>query len=90
MTLLKTNGSGDAKQWQVIVVAVVIIMAGSFLGIQMQQADSAIADLRNQLEKLETGHDQDTARLDESMRNRRNQIADLEERIAVVEERTRP
>lgn len=91
MTILK-NGNGDkgARQWQIIVVVVMIVMFSSFVGVQIQQADSAIAELEHMIEKLETGHEEDIARLDESMRNRRNQIADLEERIAVVEERTKP
>jgi len=58
------------------------------MGIQWQQAESDANSNRNEIHKLEEQHEADIARLDESNRNRRNQIADLEERIARLEERT--
>lgn len=52
--------------------------------------DTLLGQINIEIDKIIKSHDEDIARLDESNRTRRNQIADLEERIAILEERTRP
>ena len=99
MTEAPKNGSKG--QWKLWAVAAVLSILAAFLGVQWQSAidaadanNSKITSLitvhENDFDKLITDHEIDIARLDESNRNRRNQIADLEERIATLEERTRP
>jgi len=91
--------NGGKKQWQLWAVAAVISILAAFLGIQWQSAldaaarnDEKITQLisihETDIDKLNDSHDIDIARLDESNRNRRNQIAELESRIARLEERT--
>ena len=93
--------NGSKGQWKLWAVAAVISMLAAFVGIQWQTAIDAAAQNESKLEqltsiheadidKVEADHDTDIARLDESNRNRRNQIAELEERLATLEERTRP
>ena len=95
----KAPTNGSKGQWKLWAVASVIALLAGFLGIQWQSAidaaaanDAKITQLIQlhevDVEKLEVDHDADIARLDESNRNRRNQIAELEERIARLEERT--
>lgn len=77
------------NEWSKWLVAAILSLLAAFMTVQWQQAESEIAEVNNQLFHLEVEHGDDIARLDESMKTRRNQIADLEERIAVVEERTK-
>lgn len=70
------------------VFAVIFSITAAFLGVQWQSAIDSAAQNNKEITKLEDLHRADIARLDESNRNRRNQIADLEERIARLEERT--
>ena len=97
----KAPTNGNKKQWQLWAIAAVFSILAAALGIQWQSAidaaetnDAKITQLisihETDMEKVNADHEVDIARLDESNRNRRNQIADLEERIAIVEERTRP
>ena len=69
-------------------LAALISVSFAFLGAQLQQADDAATQNQKEIEQLESLHRGDVARLDEANRSRREQIADLEERIARVEERT--
>lgn len=71
-------------------VAASILVAIAMLSVQWQSAIDKTNVLQAEINELTVEHRQDIARLDESNRNRRNQLADLEERIAVIEERTRP
>ena len=91
--------NGKTKDWKLWVTAALLSILAGFMGIQWQTAIDAAASNEARLtqlivvhdddiEKMEADHDEDIARLDESNRNRRNQIADLEERIARLEERT--
>jgi len=77
------------NDWQKWMVAAVLALIMAMMGIQWQQAESDAQQNATDIRQLEQGHDDDIARLDESNRNRRNQIADLEERIARLEERTK-
>jgi len=77
------------NEWQKWMVAAVLALIMAMMGIQWQQAESDAKSNATEIRQLEERHAQDIARLDESNRNRRNQIADLEERIAILEERTR-
>ena len=72
-------------QWA---IAAVISVTVGFLDIQWQQAEDQATQNAVEIEKLEERHRTDIARLDESNRTRRNAIADLEERVARLEERT--
>ena len=96
---MTVGGNGKKGDWKLWAIAAVFSLLAGFLGIQWQSAIDAaavnnekITQLINlhesDVDKLNDSHDIDIARLDESNRNRRNQIADLEERIARVEERT--
>ena len=99
MTEAPKNGSKG--QWKLWAVAAVLSILAAFLGVQWQSAIDA-ADANNakitqlitvhesDFDKINADHEIDIARLDESNRNRRNQIAELEARIATLEERTRP
>ena len=96
----KPNGKTWRIQLGLALVGVLFSLMAAVLAVQWQSAiDTAAANTAN-IEKLEQDHkadinrienkfDAEISRLDESNRNQRNQIADLEERIAVVEERTR-
>lgn len=75
-------------KWQQYLLAAVISLAVGFFAIQWQQAESSIQELESEVFQLEQWHDEDIARLDEANRTRRNDIADIEERIARLEERT--
>ena len=77
-------------------VAVALSMAAAFLGVQFQESASdaeanskAIVKLEDQTEeglfRQENTFEQEIARLDESNTTRRNDLAALEERIAVLE-----
>lgn len=70
------------------IIAAIFSITAAFLGIQWQSAIDQAEQNNKEIVKLEDLHRADIARLDESNRNRRNQIADLEERIARLEERT--
>ena len=87
---MTSNGNGKSKMWwQILVpVALAMLIAIAVLTTQWQSAIDGISVLNKEVDKLFNTHKEDIARLDESNRNRRNQIADLEERIARVEERT--
>jgi len=76
-------------EWGKWLIAALISLLAAFFAVQWQQAESQIGDLNREMVQLETVHDRDVARLDESNRNRRNDLADLEERVAILEERTR-
>ena len=76
------------NEWQKWMVAAVLALIMAMMGIQWQQAESDAQQNRTEIRQLEERHQEDIARLDESNRNRRNQIADFEERIARLEERT--
>lgn len=98
------NGNGTTKvktTWLIplISAALAVVIAVAILTTQWQttldatnQNEKDIASLivshEADLVKMRDEHEADIARLDESNRNRRNQIADLEERIAILEERT--
>jgi len=88
-----------AKTGGMYVLLIVVSLTATFLGIQWQQTEAEVDQLTRsvlrvedeaeiEIEKLEVAHETDIARLDESNRTRRNDIADLEERIARLEERT--
>lgn len=77
------------NDWQKWMVAAVLALIMAMMGIQWQQAESDAHQNATEIRQLEERHSDDIARLDESNRNRRNQIADLEERIARLEERTK-
>ena len=69
-------------------MAAILSLIVGFMGVQWQQAEDTAAQNAKEIEQLEVLHRDDILRLDESNRNRRNQIADLEERVARLEERT--
>jgi hypothetical protein len=77
------------NDWQKWMVAAVLALIMAMMGIQWQQAESDAQQNATDIRQVESRHQDDIARLDESNRNRRNQIADLEERIARLEERTK-
>ena len=87
---MTSNGNGKSKMWwQILVpVALAMLIAIAVLTTQWQSAVDGIGVLNKEVDKLFSTHKEDIARLDGSNRNGRNQIADLEERIARVEERT--
>ena len=76
------------NDWQKWMVAAVLALIMAMMGIQWQQAESDAVQNATEIRQLEQRHEDDIARLDESNRNRRNQIAELESRIATLEERT--
>jgi len=86
-----TDVTGATKiPWTYVIgVAATLLIAIAMLTVQWQTAIDKSNGLEKELNNLTVEHRDDIARLDESNRNRRNQIADLEERIAVVEERTK-
>ena len=102
MTNGKPNGTTKVKTtWLIplISAALAVVVAVAVLTAQWQttldstnqnktQLSQLGIDHESDLTKLLQNHESDVARLDESNRNRRNQIADLEERIAILEERT--
>jgi len=75
-------------KWQQWLLASVLTLAFGLVGMQWQQAEDDATQNRERIVRLETQHDEDIARLDESNRTRRNDVAELEARIAVLEERT--
>ncbi len=77
------------NDWQKWMVAAIFSLMVALMAVQWQQAESDARNNATEIQKMEQRHEDDIARLDESNRNRRNQIADLEERIAILEERTR-
>jgi predicted nuclease with TOPRIM domain len=88
-----------AKTYGMYALLVLTSLTATFLGIQWQQTEAAVENLERNvaridseaeaaIDKLETQFRQEISRLDESNRTRRNDIADLEERIARLEERT--
>jgi archaellum component FlaC len=88
-----------AKTYGTYILLVVASLTATFLGIQWQQTEAAVENLERNvaridneaeaaIDKLESQFRQEISRLDESNRNRRNSLADLEERIARLEERT--
>ena len=86
---MTSNSNGNKTLWQALIpVALAMLVAIAILTTQWQSAIDGIAQLDREVTQLFDTHKEDIARLDESNRNRRNQIADLEERIARVEERT--
>ena len=78
----------DRKTLTTWSIAALITLMFTFMSIQWQQAIDESAQNAKEVTELEQRHREDVARLDESNRNRRNSIADLEERIAILEERT--
>ena len=86
--MTSTANGKKTGDWKLLAVAAVVSIMFAFLGVSWQAAIDAAEQNNKDIVKLEDTHDTDIARLDESNRNRRNQIADLEERIARVEERT--
>jgi len=80
--------NGNSKQWMVWGAGVILSLLIAMMAVQWQSSIDATNVNERDVEKLQQLHRDDVARLDESNRNRRNQIADLEERIARVEERT--
>lgn len=99
MTNGKPNGTTKVKTtWLIplISAALAVVVAVAVLTTQWQttldatnQNEKDIANLvvshESDLVKMRDEHEADIARLDESNRSRRNDIASLEERIAVVE-----
>ena len=99
-----TNDNGSTKvktSWLIPIVsaALAVTVAVAVLTAQWQTTldstnqnraniNQLVIDHEADLTRLLQVHEADVARLDESNRNRRNQIADLEERIAILEERT--
>jgi len=90
------KGNGFKSQWAIWAVAAVISLLAAFVGVQFQQARDGLTQNAKDLVKLEDATEDDQvrlekefeteiARLDESNRSRRNDIATLEERIAVLE-----
>ena len=86
--------------WQIWVAGVIISVIIGLMAVQWQSSVDNAEQNEERILKLDaihtedfrktaSDHDVDVARLDESNRNRRNQIADLEERIAILEERTK-
>jgi hypothetical protein len=95
----KLDGDKPIPRWMLVIGFVVISLSLTFTGIQWQQTEAAVDSLTQKVAKLEDDFEKDflrleqvidaeIARLDESNRNRRNDLADLEERVARVEERT--
>ena len=93
------NGK-KAVTWQIWLAGALLSLMVGLMAVQWQSSIDANAANEEKILKLDTihtedfrkitaDHDVDIARLDESNRNRRNQIADLEERIARLEERTK-
>ena len=99
-----TNSNGSTKvktSWLIPMVsaAFAVVIAVAVLTAQWQTTldstnqnktniNQLVKDHEADLTKLLQSHATDIARLDESNRVRRNDIADLEERIARLEERT--
>jgi len=87
-----TDTANTSKQnipWAYIIgVAASILVAVSMLTVQWQSAIDKTNQLNRDIVELSDEHNADIARLDESNRNRRNTIAELEERVARLEERT--
>ena len=75
----------ESAAWMMAAILSLIV---GFMGVQWQQAEDTAAQNAKEIEQLEVLHRDDILRLDESNRNRRNQIADLEARVARLEERT--
>ena len=82
-----TNGK-KAGDWKLWAVAAVVSIMFAFLGVSWQSAIDKAAENDKAIIKLDDGHERDIERLDESNRTRRQDIADIEERIARLEERT--
>lgn len=89
-----------SSQFTLWLLAAVLSLIGTFMAIQWQQTEAEVSQLDKRVEqvedeadrervRLEAQHDNDIARLDESNRNRRNDLAELEERVARLEERTK-
>ena len=76
------------NRWQQWLIAAILTLLVGLMGMQWQQAEDDATQNRERIVRLETQHDDDVARLDESNRTRRNDVAELEARIAVLEERT--
>ena len=87
-----TNNDGHARktiaQWQMWAIAVVLSILVGFMGVSWQTAIAVTEFNTKEIGKIEEQHRIDIARLDETNRVRRNDIAELEARIAVLEERT--
>jgi len=86
--MVSASSNGNNKQWMVWGAGVILSLALGIMAVQWQSSIDATNVNERDLEQLQQLHRDDIARLDESNRNRRNQIADLEERIARLEERT--
>ena len=97
MTEPKTS-NGSRSTYAIYVGLIIVSLTATFFGIQWQQTESEVNQLESELravtsglttdiEKLEEDLDAEIARLDESNRTRRNDIFELEERIARLEER---
>jgi len=84
---MTSNGNGN-KQWMVWGAGIILSLVIAMMAVQWQSSIDATNVNERDIEQLIQLHREDIARLDESNRNRRNQIADLEERIARLEERT--
>lgn len=87
------------KSAGVYILLIIVSLTATFFGIQWQQTEDEVKnlasnveriedDLEHEVEQLEEVFRSEIARLDESNRNRRNDLADLEERVARLEEKT--
>ena len=96
--MAKATAQQGLKEWGIYVLLIIVSLSATFFGIQWQQTEDEVANLaekvavidedtEKEIEQLEIQFRQEIARLDESNRTRRNDIADLEERIARLEER---
>jgi len=82
--------NGKRAQWQIWVAGLVLTLMAGYMGVQWQTQHDASTANEKRTTELYGRHETDIARLDDSNRNRRIELGDLEERIAILEERTRP
>jgi len=82
------KAQNGVNTWQIVVAVMTIIVSVSVLAVQWQSSADQITGLTEKIADLETLHDKDIARLDESNRSRRIEIGEINSRLARLEERT--